>query len=55
MRCKSSSPPKETSTRLTLTERDFAALPEGPALAAWQRNEGGRTLQLDNIAAHVAS
>lgn len=42
-----------TGTRLTLIESGFAALPEGPGLAVWQRNEGGWTMQLDNIAAHV--
>jgi uncharacterized protein YndB with AHSA1/START domain len=46
--------PEGDGTRLTLTERGFADLPEGPALAVWQRNEGGWTMQLDNIAAHVA-
>ena len=34
---------------------EAADLPEGPALAVWQRNEGGWTMQLDNIAAHVAA
>lgn len=47
--------PEGKGTRLTLTERGFAALPEGPALAVWQRNEGGWTMQLDNIARHVAN
>lgn len=47
--------PEGDSTRLTLTESGFADLPEGPALAVWQRNEGGWTMQLDNIAAHVAA
>lgn len=47
--------PEGDGTRLTLTERGFAALPEGPALAVWQRNEGGWTMQLDNIADHVAA
>ena len=47
--------PEGDGTRLTLTESGFAALPEGPALAVWQRNEGGWTMQLDNIAAHVAA
>lgn len=46
--------PEGDSTRLTLRESGFADLPEGPALAVWQRNEGGWTMQLDNIAAHVA-
>ena len=47
--------PEGDSTRLTLRESGFADLPEGPALAVWQRNEGGWTMQLDNIAAHVAA
>ena len=47
--------PEGDSTRLTLRESGFANLPEGPALAVWQRNEGGWTMQLDNIAAHVAA
>ena len=47
--------PDGDSTRLTLRESGFADLPEGPALAVWQRNEGGWTMQLDNIAAHVAA
>ena len=47
--------PEGDSTRLTLRESGFADLPEGPALAVWQRNEGGWTMQLDNIAAHVAT
>lgn len=47
--------PEGDSTRLTLRESGFADLPEGPAIAVWQRNEGGWTMQLDNIAAHVAA
>ena len=47
--------PEGDSTRLTLRESGFANLPEGPALAVWQRNEGGWTMQLDNIAVHVAA
>lgn len=47
--------PEGTGTRLTLVESGFADLPEGPGLAVWQRNEGGWTLQLQNIADHVAS
>ena len=47
--------PEGDGTRLTLTERGFAALPSGPALAVWQRNEGGWTMQLDNISRHVAA
>ena len=47
--------PEGDSTRLTLRESGFADLPEGPALAVWQRNEGGWTMPLDNIAAHVAA
>ena len=47
--------PEGDSTRLTLRESGFADLPEGPALAVWQRNEGCWTMQLDNIAAHVAA
>ncbi len=47
--------PEGDSTRLTLRESGFADLPEGPALAVWQRNEGGWTMHLDNIAAHVAA
>jgi uncharacterized protein YndB with AHSA1/START domain len=47
--------PEGDSTRLTLRESGFADLPEGPALAVWQRNEGGWTMQLDTIAAHVAA
>ena len=47
--------PEGDSTRLTLRESGFPDLPEGPALAVWRRNEGGWTMQLDNIAAHVAA
>jgi uncharacterized protein YndB with AHSA1/START domain len=46
--------PVDGGTRLTLVESGFASLPAGPGLAVWQRNEGGWTMQLDNIAAHVA-
>lgn len=47
--------PVDGGTRLTLVESGFAALPAGPGLAVWQRNEGGWTMQLGNIASHVAS
>ena len=47
--------PEGDSTRQTQRESGFADQPEGPALAVWQRNEGGWTMQLDNIAAHVAA
>jgi len=47
--------PVDSGTRLTLVEIGFAALPAGSALAVWQRNEGGWTMQLDNIEAHVSN
>lgn len=47
--------PVEGGTLLTLIESGFAALPEGPGLAVWRRNEGGWTMQLNNIAAHVSN
>ncbi len=47
--------PVDGGTRLTLIESGFAALPEGPGLAVWQRNEGGWVIQLDNIATHVSN
>lgn len=45
--------PEGDGTRLTLVESGFADLPEGPALAVWQRNDGGWTMQMQNIADHV--
>lgn len=47
--------PSDGGTLLTLIESGYAALPKIPALAVWQRNEGGWIMQLDNIAAHVSS
>ncbi|APF38381.1 SRPBCC family protein [Chelatococcus daeguensis] len=47
--------PEGAGTRLTLVESGFADLPEGPALAVWQRNEGGWTMQMQNIVDHVAT
>lgn len=47
--------PEGAGTRLTLVESGFADLPEGPGLAVWQRNEGGWTMQTQNIADHVAA
>jgi uncharacterized protein YndB with AHSA1/START domain len=46
--------PVEGGMLLTPIESGFAALPAGPGLAVWQRNEGGWTMQLDNIVAHVS-
>lgn len=47
--------PAGAGTRLTLVESGFADLPGGSALAVWRRNEGGWTMQLANIAGHVAA
>ena len=46
--------PVDGGTLVTLTESGFASLPSGPGLAVWQRNDGGWTIQLQNIASHVA-
>lgn len=47
--------PEADGTRLTLSESGFAALPDGPGLAVWQRNEEGWTMQLGHIASHVTN
>ncbi|MEY9142094.1 uncharacterized protein YndB with AHSA1/START domain [Bradyrhizobium elkanii] len=47
--------PDGDGTALRLVESGYASLPEGPGLAVWQRNEGGWSAQIANIAAHVAA
>ena len=41
-------------TRVTVTERGFAGIPAHRRGPAFQANSHGWTLQLDNLAAHVA-
>lgn len=40
-------------TRLTMVESGFDRLPEDRREAVWRDNEGGWTLQMENIARHV--
>lgn len=47
--------PDGDGTALRVVESGYASLPEGPGLAVWQRNEGGWSMQIANIAAYVAA
>lgn len=42
-----------TGTHLTLTESGFDKIPAGRVLEAFRRNDGGWTVQMANIKAHV--
>lgn len=45
--------PAGTGTRIRLTETGFGKLPEGKAAEQFRNNDGGWTIQVQNIRAHV--